>query len=136
MFLRLYRAQKQLSTFLAALARALNTEAIDRCLYGPYLNAELFSDEEPYHYSQETVSHCATLQQQFRETYKIQLEEAHRFSSWAESHNQGFVYRYLPSMVIGKAIEDLYCQRPLLEENNYWQEVSSVISRLQALAHM
>lgn len=135
-FLRLYRAQKQLSAFLAALGRALNAEAVDRCLCGPYLDGALFSDEELYHYSQETVSHCDALQQQFRETYKEQLEEARHFDNWTEYHNQGFSYRYLPSMAIGRAIDELYRKRPLLEENHYWQEVKAVIVQLQALVRI
>lgn len=135
-FLRLYHAQKQLSAFLAALGRALNTEAVDRCLYGPFLDSELFSDNETYRYSRETICQCSAFQQQFRETYKMQLEDARRFGNWTEYHNQGFSYRYLPSMAIGRAIEELYRQRPLLEGNNYWQEAKAVISQLRTVAKM
>ncbi len=131
-FLRLYRAQKQLSTFLNAVGKVLKADAVDRCLYGPYLDGELFSDEELYHYDQETVSLCIALQKQFRETYKKQLEDKRWFDNWTEYHNQGFSYRYLPSMVIGRAIDELYRQRTMLEENNCWQEVRNTISRLQA----
>ena len=120
-FLRLLVAQERLSAFLAELGKKLKIEVVDRLLYASYLLGPL---EDAL---------CKEKQNAFREQHREQLAERETFSGWCDYHNQGFAYRYIPSTAIQRAINGIYDQREILEENGCWQEARTVIQRLRMI---
>lgn len=126
-FIRLYYAQERLSAFLAELGKKLNIEVVDRGLYAAYLDQYIEGSD------QDEVDFCLEKQSLFRAKYQKQLEELRQFDSWTAYHNQGFAYRYIPSIEIEHAIDAIYRQRETLERNGYWQEARAVIDKLQVL---
>jgi len=133
-FLILYYAQERLSAFLTCLGSLLGIPAIDRCLYGAYLEHQIFYEEidpEP----QEYMDFCLEKQNLFRSRYQSQLEEKAQYPDWISYHNHGFMFRYIPSMEIQNAIDAIYAQEKVLAENNYWHQAKAAIRQLRDLAY-
>lgn len=133
-FIRLYYAQERLSVFLAELGKALSIEVVDRGLYAAYLDQNIERQVYLAHgFEQDEVDFCLEKQPLFRAKYKKQLEELKQFDNWTDYHNQGFAYRYIPSVEIEHAIDAIYRQRETLEKKGYWQEARAVIYKLREL---
>lgn len=134
-FLTSYYAQKRLSAFLTNLGEMLNIKVVDRCLYGPFLTEPIFREEELEHQKPEDVAFCLEKQKEICEKYKEQLDSGKNFDSYWSYHNQGFEFRYIPSIEINNAIKRIYEQRKTIEQNGSWAEAKKVILQLHNLLY-
>lgn len=127
-WLNLYFAQRNLSEFLENLGKELNIPVEDRCLYMDFLLSEppIFEGHE----QDELNDACMRAKPVFLEKYSKQIAERKTYKGFWNYHNEGFSYKYIPSIEINNAINAIYKREKELKDNNYWDETKKIIRQL------
>lgn len=136
-WLKLYYAQKNLTSFLEELGKQTQIPVVDRCLYIDYLlqkpeyHPQKYGSEKEASFAKKLEEHCVKCYGKFVKDYDKQIQERKAYSSWLDYNNDGFAFRYFASIEVRNAIDAIYEKREELERNGCWKEARDVIYKLQ-----